>query len=100
MLYSIKEKFCEHLVGDECIYYALAWERPERKTALLGAVTNHLLSNTQDLLEYETGNVFTYIFVVKWKFCCMLLSQLKPKFICCRGQEGFGGCGFFGAERY
>lgn len=46
-----KKRGCEYLVGDECIYYALAWERAERETALLGAVTNHLLSNTQDWLR-------------------------------------------------
>lgn len=49
--YSVKEKVCEYLVGDQCIYYALAQERFERETALLGAVTNPLLSNTQDLLK-------------------------------------------------
>lgn len=35
------------------------------------------------------------IFAAKQKFCCMLLSQLKPEqddlpSISCRGQEGFG----------
>lgn len=44
--YSLKEKVCDYLGGDESIYYALAWERSERETALLGAVTNHLLSST------------------------------------------------------
>lgn len=45
------------------------------------------------------------IFAAKQKFCCMLLSQLKPeqddlRSISCRGQEGFGRGRFLGTERY
>lgn len=39
----------DYLLYDECIYYALAQEKSERETALMGAVTNHLMSKIQAL---------------------------------------------------
>lgn len=67
------------MLCDECVYYALAQEKSERETALMGAVTNHLISKIQASVKSAKQEMSLQIFLQQNRSSAACYSQLKPK---------------------